>query len=301
MLHLLLWLGKLGSIITAAAAAAAGPLCNHTVDTAENKMGMVRNGNYFAASMDPAATKDAAGCALLCCATEGCQTFSLNVPWAGGNWHGCVSGNPCCFLAPGQGPLKPYSGSMNISTGLVHVAPQPLPTPTAQQLHYLENELSMFVHFSICTFNDGCDGGQQNDVYQGKQGQPWPASTFNPTDIDTDQWARAALGLGAKQVCLTVRHTGGFALWPTKASNYSVLASPFGKTERDIVKEFVTSMRKHELEPCFYIILPWDAAEWQDSKQQYFDVQKTMLCKYTSNDILDQPSAGMAWIKAVLF
>jgi alpha-L-fucosidase len=90
--------------------------------------------------------------------------------------------------------------------------PPPLPTGTAQQLHYLENELSMFIHFSICTFNDGCNGGQQNDVYQGKQGQPWPASTFNPTGLDTEQWARTALGLGAKQVCLTAHHTGGFAL-----------------------------------------------------------------------------------------
>ena len=85
--------------------------------------------------------------------------------------------------------------------------------------------------------------------------------------------ARAAVGLGAQQVCLTTHHTGGFALWPTKASNYSVLASPFGKTGRDILKEFVTSMRKHGLEPCFYVNLPWDAAEWHDSEQHYIDVQ----------------------------
>jgi hypothetical protein len=133
----------------------------------------------------------------------------------------------------------------------------------------------------ICTFNDGCNGGQQNDEYQGWH--PWPASTFNPTDIDTDQWARTALGLGAKQVCLTAHHSGGFALWPTKASNYSILASPFGKTGRDIVAEFVTSMHKHEIEPCFYIILPWDAAEWQDSEQQYIDVQMTMLTELLSD------------------
>ena len=79
------------------------------------------------------------------------------------------------------------------------------------------------------TFNNGCNGGQQNNAYNGKA-QPWPASTFNPTALDTDQWARTALGLGAKQVCLTVHHSGGFALWPTKATNYSILASPFNAT-----------------------------------------------------------------------
>ena len=48
---------------------------------------------------------------------------------------------------------------------------------------------------------------------------------------------------------------GGFALWPTKTSNYSILASPFGCTGRDIVREFVDSMRTHSIEPCFYIAL----------------------------------------------
>lgn len=73
------------------------------------------------------------------------------------------------------------------------------PVPTPQQLHYMDNELTMFMHFSICTFNDGCNGGQQNCGYDGKR-QPWPASSFDPTDVDTEQWAQTALNLGAKQV-----------------------------------------------------------------------------------------------------
>jgi alpha-L-fucosidase len=163
-----------------------------------------------------------------------------------------------------------------------------LPQGSDAQLHYLDNELTMFMHYSVCTYVDsGCEvnpsgGGQQNCVYQGKP-QPWPASIFNPTALDTDQWAQTAVDLGAKQVCLTVHHTGGFALWPTNASNYSIKASPFGATGRDIVKEFVTSMRKHEIEPCFYIILPWDCAEWHDSVEQYFEIQKEMLTELLSN------------------
>ena len=64
------------------------------------------------------------------------------------------------------------------------------------------------MHFSICTFNDGCDGGQQNCGFQKKQ-QPWPASSFDPSDVDTEQWARTALDLGAKQVCPAM---GGLAV-----------------------------------------------------------------------------------------
>ena len=76
-----------------------------------------------------------------------------------------------------------------------------LPKPSPQQLHYMDSELTMFMHFSICTFNKGCDGGQQNCQ---KNHQPWPSSSFDPTDLDTEQWAQTALDLGAKQVCLTV-------------------------------------------------------------------------------------------------
>ena len=117
-----------------------------------------------------------------------------------------------------------------------------LPRGTVQQCAYLENELTMFMHFGICTFTDACGGMGQNSPH------PRPAEVFDPSALDTDQWARTALALGARQVCLTAKHTGGFALWNTGATNYSIRASPFGRrTGRDIVAEFVASMRRHKL------------------------------------------------------
>lgn len=153
---------------------------------------------------------------------------------------------------------------------------QSLPLPTAEQLHYLESELTMFMHFSVCTFNDGCNGGQQNCGYGGKS-VPYPASTFNPTNVDTNQWAQVALGLNAKQVCLTVHHSGGFALWPTNASSYSIKESPFGLTGRDIVAEFVNSMHAVNIEPCFYIVLNMDCAEANNTLDRYIEIQRDML------------------------
>ena len=52
-----------------------------------------------------------------------------------------------------------------------------MPIPSAEQLHYMDNELTMFIHFSVCTFNDGCNGRQQNCGYHGKSNQPYPASS----------------------------------------------------------------------------------------------------------------------------
>lgn len=161
-----------------------------------------------------------------------------------------------------------------------------MPTPSPQQLHYMDNELTMFMHFSVCTFNDACSGGswgsQQNCGYD-KSPIPYPASTFNPTNVNTTQWALTALGLGAKQVCLTTHHSGGFALWPSKATNYSILSSPFGATGRDIVREFVDSMRAFSIEPCFYIVLNMDCYEHNKSIEEYFEIQRDMLTELLTN------------------
>ena len=111
------------------------------------------------------------------------------------NAGGLTPANPAWKAVDGKLLYADYSEGWDANVAPASTLPSPppvpaLPTGTAQQLHYLENtELSMFIHFSICTFNDGCNGGQQNDAYQGKP-QPWPASTFDPTGIDTEQWVR---------------------------------------------------------------------------------------------------------------
>ena len=138
----------------------------------------------------------------------------------------------------------------------------------------------MFIHFSVCTFNSGCDGGQQNCRKVDGAWQPYPAGSFNPAGLDTDQWARVAKGLGAKQACLTTHHSANPPLWPSKATNYSILASPFGASGRDIVREFVTSMREADIEPCFYIVLNMDCHSTTTahySVEQYYATERDML------------------------
>ena len=72
------------------------------------------------------------------------------------------------------------------------------PTPSAQQAQIMANELSMFIHFSMCTF-----AGCEHDTPQCRSN---PASKFQPTALDADQWVRAAVGMGAKEACLTAHH-----------------------------------------------------------------------------------------------
>ena len=115
-----------------AAAGAAGPgaVCNFTVDAGTGlgfHQGVLRGGDYFLAvtpATDPVASASVAGCAALCCATQGCATFSLNVPWSlasGGG--GCQQHQNCCALASERGPMRSNVYAMNITTGVVQVRP----------------------------------------------------------------------------------------------------------------------------------------------------------------------------------
>jgi alpha-L-fucosidase len=58
------------------------------------------------------------------------------------------------------------------------------------------------------------------------------------------------VAFGATEICLTAHHEGGFCLWDTKYSNYSVMHSPYGK---DIVAQFVASCKKFDITPCYYM------------------------------------------------
>lgn len=68
----------------------------------------------------------------------------------------------------------------------------------------MQTGFSMFVHFGINTFTPN---SEHNCVKTGDACVP--ASTFNPTAIDTDQWAQTAVAMGAYAMCLTAKHEGG--------------------------------------------------------------------------------------------
>jgi hypothetical protein len=126
------------------------------------------------------------------------------------------------------------------SCGAAATSTAPRPLPTAQQAVYMEAGFSMFVHFGLNTFTPKTEHNPGTI----------PATIFAPDRLDTDQWARTAKAMGAYAMCLTAKHEGGFALWPTAHSNYSVAHSQV--PHLDVVALFVRSCRKFGLQPCFY-------------------------------------------------
>ncbi len=83
-----------------------------------------------------------------------------------------------------------------------------------------------------------------------------PPSVFAPANLDTDQWIRSAVKMGAKYAVLVANHSTGFSLWPTDANGYSVKNSPWKSGKGDIVEEFMLSCEKYGAKPGIYYSVP---------------------------------------------
>lgn len=149
-----------------------------------------------------------------------------------------------------------------------------LAKPTAEQLAFQDMELGVFIHYSI-------------DTYGSVHGAS-PASIFNPTDLNAEQWVLAAKSMGAKYVVLTARHEQGFCLWPSKTTDYSIKSSPYKDGKGDIVKEFVDACRKNDIKPGLYNP-PWIDDNW-DAHEAGFVKQRdnASITKYDDPSIFQK-------------
>ena len=117
-----------------------------------------------------------------------------------------------------------------------------LAVPTPEQTAWQDLEVGMFVHFAPNTWQDR----EYDDLST-------PLSAINPAEIDTDEWAECAEGLGAKYIVFVAKHVGGFCMWQTETTDYGIRNTPWRNGKGDVIADLSRSCRRRGLKLGVYL------------------------------------------------
>jgi len=152
--------------------------------------------------------------------------------------------------------------------------PKPLePVPSANQLAWIGNELTLFTHFGMNTFTGRGTGLGDEDP-----------RLFNPAKLDCNQWVRVAKESGFQGIILTAKHHDGFCLWPTATTQHSVAASDWKGGKGDVVRELADACKAGGVRLGIYCS-PWDRSvtNYDSDKPAYAKYYHQQLTELLSN------------------
>ena len=131
---------------------------------------------------------------------------------------------------------------------------QTQPSPTAQQLRWHNAEMGAIFHYDLHVFDGKRYVQSENRIHPIED-----YTIFNPTQLDTDQWIKAAKAAGCKFTILTATHETGFGLWQSDVNPYCLKAVKWRDGKGDIVRDFVNSCHKYGLMPGIYVGIRWNS------------------------------------------
>lgn len=121
-------------------------------------------------------------------------------------------------------------------------------------------------------------------------------SVFNPSEFNAKEWVSIAKNAGMQYITLITRHHDGFSNFDTKASDWKITNTPYGK---DIVKQLADECHKQGIKICFYYsLLDWyrNDYQWETGKTgkksgrasrrdwaSYIQFMKTQLTELLTN------------------
>lgn len=145
------------------------------------------------------------------------------------------------------------------------------PVPNENQMRWQQMEYYAFIHFSLNTYTDQSWGFGDEDI-----------NLFNPTELDTRQWARICKESGMTGIIVTAKHHSGFCLWPSEYTEYSVKNAPWKDGKGDVVRELADACKEYGLKLGIYLS-PWDRNYADYGKPEYITYFRNQLTELLTN------------------
>ncbi|HEY4416914.1 MAG TPA: alpha-L-fucosidase [Verrucomicrobiae bacterium] len=156
-------------------------------------------------------------------------------------------------------------------TAAATAAVAPLPETPAQKAERMkwwnDARFGMFIHWGVYSVPAGEWNGNTNYAEWFLEETHMPvsqyekyANQFNPTNFDALTWVKAAKAAGVKYIVITSKHHDGFAMYPTKLSDWSISRTPF---KRDPLAELAAACKKEGIKFClYYTVMDWHSSDW---------------------------------------
>ena len=119
----------------------------------------------------------------------------------------------------------------------------PSQSPNQYQQGQIDRKFGMFVHYGINTF--------LNQEWSDGTAAP---STYAPTGLDCEQWARTAYEAGMNYLLVITKHHDGFCMWDTQTTRYGVR---YAGNQADVVRQAAKACKKYGIQLALYYSL-WD-------------------------------------------
>ncbi len=118
----------------------------------------------------------------------------------------------------------------------------PRAVPTPEQVAWHDAEIGMFIHFAPNTWQDS--EYDRRDT---------PLDQINPERLETDQWVSVAESMGAGYLVFVAKHVGGFCMWQTGTTDYSIKNTAWRGGKGDVLADLSASCRKRGMPLGVYL------------------------------------------------
>ena len=138
---------------------------------------------------------------------------------------------------------------------------------------FREARFGMFIHWGLYSEAAGYWNGKpvpgagewaMNDLQIPLSQYAKLAPEFDPEKFNADDWVKTAKNAGMKYIVITTKHHEGFAMWPSKLTDWGIKSTPF---KRDPLQELSAACKREGIKLCFYYsIMDWHSPIYEPRK-----------------------------------